>query len=395
MLSALTLLCFIAIFYAYFGYPLILMLLLKGKQSATQVIPLLRPELLPSLTVIITVRNEEAVIREKLAGTLQLLYAGETVQSLLLQPNARVQVIVASDASEDGTDAVVQENFSKGVQLVRLDTRGGKEQAQRAAVAQAKGEIIVFTDAKISLAGDVLERFAQYFTDPQVGAVSSVDRVESDGGTSSGEGFYVRYEMWLRRLESQFNTLVGLRGSCFAVRREICSALDTNIPSDFALLIETRKRGLKGIHGADIVASYKAVRTEKEEFSRKVRTVLRGMTTFFSRLEVANPSTYGIFAWQILSHKLSRWLVPWFLLLGTAGCMFLAPSSWFFYTMLFGLCAFYGAALIGWYVPGVREFLPCKVPLFFIVSNSAVFVAWLRFLSGVRAVTWDPSNKGR
>jgi hypothetical protein len=133
---------------------------------------------------------------------------------------------------------------------------------------------------------DAIERFAAYFEDPMVGAVSSVDKVISSSGQGSGEGMYVRYEMWLRALESRFLSLVGVSGSCFAVRREICADLRSDIPSDFALLLASRRRGLIGVNAPDVVATYESVADEKAEFGRKVRTVLRGLTTLFACYEV-------------------------------------------------------------------------------------------------------------
>ncbi|HQH28604.1 MAG TPA: glycosyltransferase, partial [Oligoflexia bacterium] len=179
-MAELTLFCFFMVFYAYFGYPLLLLafnLLRTGRTIAGSPPP--APEAYPPLTVIITVRNEEKVLRAKLEETLQLNYGADKVEALLQQPASSVQLIVASDASDDATDDIVREFASRGVELVRLRERGGKERAQREAVSHARGELIVFTDAKISLNAEALNFFAAYFTSPEVGAVSSIDRVES------------------------------------------------------------------------------------------------------------------------------------------------------------------------------------------------------------------------
>ncbi len=392
MIVFLVFLCFFMLGYAYFGYPLLLLLFaswrpieLKIREKPTDNTPL--------LSIIITVRNEERVIRQKLEQTLPLSYAGESIASGLLSGQKKVQLIVASDASSDATDSIVSEFFPAGVELVRLEERGGKEKAQKAAIQKARGVIIVFTDAKIRLNQDALDCFRRYFTNPEVGAVSSIDRVESDEKQSSGEGFYVSYEMWLRSLESRFSSLVGLSGSCFAVRKAVCTNLSTNIPSDFALLLDARKMGLRGIHAPDIVGTYSAVKTEEEEFYRKVRTVLRGMTTLVSCKEVMCPVFFGSFSWQIISHKLCRWLVPWFFIGGCLGAFYLAFSSFFFACLSALLLIFWALAATAYCFPAMRNNLFLKVPLFFVISNAAVAVAWIKYLSGQRSVAWNPSAK--
>lgn len=375
-------------FYAYLGYPLLLMALLrfKGERSLVRA-PFGQP--LPRLTVIIAARNEEAGIAEKIEQTLALRYGSRSAEE------AGVQVIVASDCSDDQTDEIVRGYAARGVELVRPAERGGKERAQRHAVQQARGALILFTDAKIRLNEDALTNLSRYFEDPSVGAVSSVDVVENSAEGASGEGFYVRYEMWLRRLESRYDSLVGLSGSCFAVTRVVAEALREDIPSDFALLLEARRRGLRGVQGDDVIGYYKSVTSEKAEFNRKVRTVLRGMATLWVCRKVMDPAVYGTFAWQVASHKLARWLVPWWLLGTAIGLTVLASQSLFYGVLWLVMIGFMWLALEAYRKPELQSRTVYKVPLFFIVVNAGIAVAWWRFLSGARTVAWDPSVKGR
>ncbi len=377
-MRAFVLFCFFAVFYAYFGYPLILRTLRSlGIRRFSK--PAENPGL-PSMTVIVTVRNEERVVREKIENTLALRYS------------MPVQIIVASDASVAGTDDAVREYASRGVELVRLHQRGGKEHAQRLAVGPARGDVILFTDAKIKLQPDALERVAEYFRDERIGAVSSIDRIEGEG---SGEDMYVRYEMALRAMESDVNSLVGLSGSCFAVRRDVTADLRVDIPSDFALLLEARRRGLSGVHAPDVVGTYQAVASEEAEFKRKVRTVLRGMTALYACREVMNPSRYGMFAWQVFSHKLCRWLVPWFLAFAAVSLLTSAKGDAWLELLLVLSFAFVILAAAGFFVPSLRRKRICKLPLFFLIVNAGIAVAWFHFLRGRRTVAWNPSDKGR
>lgn len=380
--SVITTISICGVFYAYFGYPLLLLAINKLRESRQREFPSRRP--FPTLSVVVTVRNEALVIRQKLENTLDLAYGGESERKDL-------QIIVASDASDDGTDEVVREFESRGVELVRLPKRGGKERAQAAAISRAHGEIVVFTDAKVKLERDALENYVRYFNEPSIGCVSSVDRVS--GETGSGEGFYVRYEMWLRRLETEFGSLVGLSGSCFAVRKEVCRGWRTDIPSDFAALIQAKRLGFHGVSAEDVICSYSAVKTEEEEFRRKVRTVLRGITTFISCREMLNPFKYGAFSWQLFSHKLARWLVPIFMLLSAFGLLVLAGQGGIWSALFFCGVVFVSLAVAGYLRPALRGFLIVKIPLFFMVTNMGIGAAWIRYFSGERSVAWDPSAK--
>lgn len=380
-MEVVTIASILAILYAYFGYPICLKIFSRKQQGSL----FCQPKVLPKISVIIAVRNEASILEQKLEATLGLRYFGKQKQL--------VQIVVASDASDDGSDEIAQRYAQHGVVLIRTQHRGGKEAAQGEAVAFACGDIIIFTDAKIELNQDALENVINYFSDPSVGTVSSLDKIVHADTQGSGEGFYIKYEMWLRRLESNFGSLVGVSGSAFAVRRELCEDWRSDIPSDFSLLLRAQEKGLRGVMAEDFIGSYRTVKTEEEEFSRKVRTVLRGITTLFCCREVFEVNRYRWFSWQVLSHKLCRWLVPWFVIFATFGLLGLIGESTLFTVMGIGMLLGYGAAIAAYFKPELRQNPLCKVPLFFLVANAAIFVAWILFLTGKRTVQWSPSNK--
>ena len=376
--------CF-GVFYAYFGYPLLLWVLIKFRNKGEARIE--KFEQWPRLSVIITCRNEAGVVREKIENTLSLLYQGKQAEF------AGVEIIVASDASDDGTDEVVREFSGRGVKLVRVEQRNGKEFAQREAIRTATGEILFFTDAKTRLEVDALQNAIKYFADKNVGAISSFDKIENDDQTQSGEGFYVRYEMWLRKLESEYYSLIGLSGSGFAVRREVCDQFRIDIPSDFNSLINAIRLGYVGKLGMDVVCSYRAVQTAKQEFNRKVRTVLRGITTLFSCSEFLNFIKYPKIAFELVSHKVFRWSVPWFCILAMLSAFNLAETSSFYALISALIIAFLLCAAGAAWSSEFAEKKLFKIPLFFVVTNASIFLAWLKYWSGARSVTWDPSER--
>ena len=218
------------IFYAYFGYPCILYILSLFRHREV------KRDLAysPQVSFIVTVHNEEQRIREKIKNTLELDY-----------PDDKLEIIFASDASTDGTDSIIESY--KQLKLVRAPERKGKEYAQKCAVDQASGEILVFTDVATMLDKDGLRQIVANFSDDTVGCVSSEDKFIDSDGQISGEGAYVKYEMFLRNLESRVNTLVGLSGSFFAARRAVCLNWVTDLQSDFNTLLNSVKLGLRGV----------------------------------------------------------------------------------------------------------------------------------------------------
>jgi cellulose synthase/poly-beta-1,6-N-acetylglucosamine synthase-like glycosyltransferase len=369
--------------YSYFVYPLVL-----AAFRATGLVPRRRPPgppprdggPLPKVTLIIAAYNEEERLKAKLDNSLALDY-----------PADRLEILVASDASTDGTDAIAL--AEPRVALARTAERKGKEHAQRNAIAMSKGDILVFTDAATRLPPESIRRIVRNFADPGVGAVSSEDRLlgETDG---SGEGLYVRYEMLLRRLETEVNSLVGLSGSFFAARREACEGWSDDLPSDFNTVLRCRKLGWRAVADEGVIGYYPGIRAGQSEFRRKVRTLVRGMAAFFANTELLDIRRYGFFSFQLASHKLMRWLAPVFmalLLLASAASAFQGHPAGI--ALLAGQALFYGLAALGGVLPSFRSLAPVKVAFFFSQVNLAILAAWGKFLRGERITAWTPSRR--
>jgi glycosyltransferase involved in cell wall biosynthesis len=365
------------VFHAYFGYPLTLSLLRSFRRKTVTKAPFE-----PPATLIITACNEERRIRDKLENTIALDYPWE-----------KLQVIVASDGSTDGTNEIVRSHASHGIELLDFPVRRGKESAQKDAVLHATGEVIIFSDVATGLDPHGLREIVANFIDPSVGCVSSVDRVIGRDGKPCGEGFYVRYEMWLRDLESQVNSLVGLSGSFFAARKEVCRDFSGEMQSDFRTVLNSMKLGLRGVSDQDSIGYYQDISDSKREFDRKVRTVLRGLTVFFHNLEFLNPLRYGLYSYQYFCHKLLRWLVPLFMFTALAANMALSLNSIEYSVLLLFHLAFYGIAVGGWLAKSPPSHALLKIPMYFVTVNTAILVAWWRFVRGKRMVMWVPSER--
>lgn len=360
------------ILYAYFGYGLALAAL-----SLLRSRPVRRGTLTPPVSFIVTAHNEKERIRHKIDNTLQQDY-----------PPDAFEVIVASDCSTDGTDAIVSA-YAPRVRLVRATERRGKEAAQQLAVNAASGQILIFSDVATALAPDGISSIVQNFADPTVGCVSSVDRFVDADGVISGEGAYVRYEMLLRSLETRVNSLVGLSGSFFAARRDVCGRWAADRQSDFTTLLHAIELGWRGVHDPCTAGYYRNIADERREFQRKVRTVTRGIAVVGANLRMLNPFRYGLFAWQLASHKLCRWLVPFAMIAAFAASAMLATQSPWFAAAFALQAAFYAMAAAGFWsrAPLLR------LPSFLVIANLAVLIAWIRFIRGERFVVWTPSER--
>ena len=364
------------VLYTYIGYPLALWIITKLRPRDIH-----RGILYPSVSIIIAARNEADKIREKIGHTLALDY-----------PKHFLEVLVASDASDDGTNEIVQEYAQNGVRLVRAPHRKGKEYAQGLAVAAAKGEILIFTDASTILEPGVLIRLVRNFSDPSVGAVSTEDVPIDAAGIPTSEGLYVKYEMWVRRLESRFNSLVGLSGSCFAMRKELCRDWCSHLASDFMGALRSVRRGYRAVADPSARGKVFAVVSAEHEVRRKIRTFLRGITVLMANLDMLNPFRYGRFAFQLASHKLLRVLVPFllFTILATTTLLIAEqPFRLLFWTQ-FG---FYTLGIIGSLLSPLQQNRFVRLASFFTMVQWAMLVAWVEYLRGHRQVAWEPSRR--
>jgi len=367
----------LGVIYSYLLYPLILSLLPKrGTVSDSAA------RSLPRVSVIIAAFNEKAQIREKLQNTLALDY-----------PKDLLQVIVASDASTDGTDEIVQALSDQGVSLVRSTSRAGKEHAQTLAIAEASGEILVFSDVAAQIPKQTLRNLVKDFADERVGAVSSEDRLISPTGQIVGEGLYLKYEMWLRRLESRVNTVVGLTGAFFGVRRHLCDEWDVRTTSDMTAALDCIRHGYVAISDPDVVCYYSDIKDERREYGRKVRSTVRGWTAVFRRREVLNPLVYRLAAFQLWSHKVARWLVPWFLLSLLVSSMLLWQEHWAYRTLFAAQLFFYAAALVGLVWRRSRRLAVMRILAYFVMVNTAIAHATVAGLCGFHFNVWEPSKR--
>jgi len=284
----------IFVIYTLIGYPILL-----GIVSLFRTWTIQREEIWPVVSIIIIAHNAAGIIGEKIKNTLEIVY-----------PKEKLEIIVGSDGSTDATADVVRAHKAAGVKLLESQERCGKHHIQMLARDACHGEILVFTDASVLASPDVLQKMVPQFSDPSVGCISSVDQAFESRKDWVGEHFYVYGEMGLRLLEARVNSVVSMSGSFYAARREVCKIWHPDMSSDFFVALHTVSSGMRALLDPECKVRVGAVRSDRRELARKVRTIVHGLVVFFSHLTLLNPFRYGLFSWQLASHKLCRWLLP-------------------------------------------------------------------------------------
>ncbi len=363
--------------WTYVGYYLFLWVLSRFSKPENENGPFT-----PPVSIIITAYNEGANIRAKIDNTLGVDY-----------PSENMEIIIVSDGSTDETNDIVQSFSYKNVRLLALPTRSGKDFSQGQGVAVANGDILILTDTTTLLKKDAINKIVRGFVDPRIGCISGIDQVIDADNSSSGEGAYVRYEMSLRALESRVNSLVVVSGCFFAVRKELCDEWHPDLTSDFYLPIITRMRKHRIILDQEAIGYYGVADDPRKEFHRKVRTIVNGLRVLFRFKSILNPFKYRLFAFQMLNHKLLRWLVPLFLVLAYAANALLLSQSSVYQVFFVGQNLFYIAGVMAYFVRELQEITLFRIPFFFLMTNVAIAIAWYKVSVGEHYRIWEPTAR--
>lgn len=369
--------------YAYVGYPLILSAIAAirpkrvAKTEATD---------WPLVTITIPVYNAISSIRATLDRLLELDY-----------PHEKLQLLVISDASTDGTDDVVREYRDRGVELLRMDVRRGKTTAENTAVHVARGDIIVNVDATVQVPASSLKPLIRVFEDPSIGVASSRDVSVGQANAAVGaESSYVGYEMWVRDLETRTGSIVGASGCFYAIRRSIHERpLPGDLSWDFASVLVAREHGYRSVSVPAAVCIVPRTAQLRTEMRRKVRTMARGLKTLFYCRALMNPARYGWFAFMLVSHKLLRWLPYLLSPLALVALGALAFESDVARVILGVVLIGLAIGCFGILKPKSTIFRPVAVAGFAVAAVSAGLLAWRDALGPAQMATWDPTPRAQ
>ena len=211
--------------------------------------------------------------------------------------------------------------------------------------------------------------------------------------STGGEGAYVRYEMWLRRRESETTGLIGLSGSCFAARRALCDPWPSDLASDFRTALETARRGLRAVSAPDARVEIRTTNDPAREWNRKVRTVRRGLAVLSSYRDLLVPRGDRPIWLALWGHKVARFTAP-FALIGLFLVSFAAaPFDPLIRVFLALQLVAYAMAALGLAWRPASEWLPIRLAAFFVLVNASMLVAWRYHWRGERAVQWTPTQR--
>jgi cellulose synthase/poly-beta-1,6-N-acetylglucosamine synthase-like glycosyltransferase len=327
---------------------------------------------MPSVSLIVAAYDEQEVIEAKLANALALEY-----------PRERIELIVASDGSGDAT---VERAAAAGADLVLDLPRGGKVAAQNAAAAQAGGEILAFSDANSEWRPDALHRLVEPFADPAVGYVCGQVRFVDQGGGNL-EGAYWRYEMRVREMESALAGVTAGNGAIYAVRRDAYIPLRPSGSHDLSLPFQLAKRGRRSLYVPRARAEERMVPTLEGELARK-RRMMVGLWDIVIGEGMLRPGGYSpLYAFELLSHRLLRYLTPFLHLAALGLNAALLGHGWVYVATFAAQLALLAGALLGRRLP----LAPLRVARYYVMTTASIALGlWDRLRQGPPGA-WEKS----
>ncbi|MEZ4386309.1 MAG: glycosyltransferase family 2 protein [Candidatus Krumholzibacteriia bacterium] len=369
--------CLALLVYVYAGYPLLAWLLATLRPRRVHA----RDDHAPAVSVLIAAYNEAAAIEA-------------TVRNKLMQdyPADRLEVIVVSDASDDGTDEIIAGIGDPRVRLVRQEPRAGKTSGLNLIAPLATGEVLVFSDANSLYAADTIRELVKPLADPEVGYVTGRMLYRAPDGSPTGEGCstYMRYENQLRAWETGLGSIVGVDGGVDAIRRDLWRPMRADQLPDFVEPLMVREKGYRVVYQPTARLYEDALAAAGDEFRMRIRVTLRAFWAMKDMAVLLDPFRFGTFAWQLWSHKLLRYLAPFFQVGVLASNLALAGQGPGWLTLLGLQVLFYGVVgaahgLRGGSLPG-----PVAAAYYLCVVNLASGLAFVQFLLGRKKVTWNP-----
>ncbi|WP_288367347.1 glycosyltransferase family 2 protein [uncultured Marinobacter sp.] len=373
---------FFLLFYIYFGYPLAVKAL-----TAVRFRPINKSEdHQPTVSILVAAYNEAKDIEATLRNKIALDY-----------PADQMEILVISDESEDGTDQIVErvaEESPVTVRLFRQVPRQGKTSGLNTLSQHAQGEILLFSDANSQWDTSTVSRLVRNFNDPNVGYVTGKMIYVHQDGSLVGDGCsaYMKYENWLRCQETRLGSVVGVDGGIDAMRKALYKPLRPDQLPDFVQPLKVVEQGYRVVYEPEALLKEDALTDGSSEFSMRVRVSLRALWALKDMRHLMNPARDGLFAWQMISHKLLRYaaFVPMVTL--ALATLYLAPKAGIYKLAALG---YVGFVLLAWRghkkeASGQSLSAVYSVPYYFMLLNLASYEACIAFLKGEKKVIWNP-----
>ena len=379
------------VLYTYLGYPLLLLLLASLRQAFADFRFAFRGgqrrqrwtgECLPSVSLVFSAYNEEAVIEAKMRNCAGLDYPAE-----------RMEILVGCDGCTDRTAEMARAAGLPNSRILEYSERSGKLEILNRVMREAQGEIVVFSDANTLLDPGAVRSLLRQFSDPRVGCVCGELRLTSIEAGQKTESIYWRYEVFLKFLESRLNLLLGANGGIYAIRRELFSPLPKlAIIDDFLVAMHIHAAGYQVVYDPEAVAHEETSHGVRHEFRRRVRIGAGNFHALRYTWRMLSPTAGGV-AFSYWSHKIFRWLVPFALPTAFLCALFLVRQPFYEF------CSAAGVVLLLMALVGHRMELRNKlrslfsIPYYFVSMNLALMLGFFRFLAGSQSAAWQRTGR--
>jgi cellulose synthase/poly-beta-1,6-N-acetylglucosamine synthase-like glycosyltransferase len=378
------------IFYSYIGYGVVLWLFLKAKNWLHPVPPVnFDPDFLPSVSLVVACYNEADIIENKIANSFDLDYPAE-----------KLTYVFITDGSSDTTPGILSKY--PRILLLHQPERKGKVDAINRAMNFVQTPIVIFCDANTFLNTACIRELVKHFADERIGAVAGEKKVVENAGRASlsgaGEGLYWKYESFLKKLDSEFYTVVGAAGELFSMRTSLYKPIGVNVLlDDFIISMNICQQGYRVVYEPQAVASEAPSFNMHEEKKRKIRIGAGGFQSVQMLASLLNIFRYGRISFQYISHRVFRWvlcpfLLPCLILLNCILCFY--DHSWV-YVILLGMQAFfYLAGMLGWvFALKNKKIKLLYVPYYFLFMNYCLLAGFLRYINNRQSELWEKAKR--
>ncbi len=372
------------VIYIYMGYPLLIKLLTVNKQVIA-----FKEDYFPTVSILIVAYNEEKHIAETITNKLDLSY-----------PKEKLEIIVVSDESEDQTDEIVKLISDKpnvNVKFFRQVPRAGKTSGLNLIVSDAQGEIIIFSDANSLYEKDALKHLVKNFADSDIGYVTGKMEYFNKEGSLIGDGCssYMKYENWLRDQETLVGSIVGVDGGIDAMRKSLYEKLRADQLPDFVQPLKVVEKGYRVVYEPKALLREEALDDSGQEYTMRVRVTLRALWALHDMRQLLNPVNFCIFSFQLISHKLLRYLAFIPLVLCFISNIMLINAGGIYIVFLLAQALFYISAWQGkQHKDDKNTPFYYAFPYYFCLINIACIHATWRYLKGEKQVLWNPTRVG-
>jgi glycosyltransferase involved in cell wall biosynthesis len=360
--------------WTHVGYPAAMGVLARVRPR-----PVRKADQTPTVALVISAHNEEAVIRRRIENALALDY-----------PPDALEVVVASDGSTDLTDGLVGEIAADNPRVRLLQCpREGKVAAQHRSVRETSSDVLAFTDANSEWKPDALRALTRNLADPEVGYVCGQLRLESPDGANM-EGAYWRYEMWVREQESTASSITAGNGAIYAVKRDAYVEDDPKFGHDFGFPYLMEQMGMRAVYEPEAIATEKPAAEPEDEYGRKVRTISRALGHILTG-RAFRPSR-PLYQAQLVSHRVLRYSTGILHVALLASNVALSTRARFYRVFLALQLVDYALAAAGKArlpVPGAR------LAYYYYVVTKSTLVALIRYLRSGTPQTWDKAKGTR